>query len=83
MVDLQLELVFWCRDDVVIYVRADAQPETATAEIRAILNDLGAPATAGPRLICYCGETVPLPPKLAAAQPATVHHPIRELRYGA
>lgn len=85
-VDVGVELVFWSRDDVAIYVHRDASPTFADNEIRAILTDLGAPATVGPRYICYCGDPIPQTPGLIAATAPTTnpHTAVREaLRYGA
>ncbi|WP_441251148.1 hypothetical protein [Kitasatospora sp. McL0602] len=80
--DLAFELVYYDADGVSIIVRKDAEPGVAMAEISAILSDLDAePVSDG--ALCFCGDTITLPPALIAAQHAGRRDDHRQVLRGA
>jgi hypothetical protein len=80
--DITFELVYYDAEDVSIVVRRGADPDYAMAEICAILADLDAPA-ADTGALCFCGDVIPLPPELLAAQRAGRRDDRRQVLRGA
>ncbi len=81
-VDLSFEPVSYDADDVSILVCRGTNPVSVMAEIERILSDLSAPAV-GEGALCFCGDPIPLPPELLAAQQAGRRDDLRQVLRGA
>lgn len=67
MVDDLPAIALWDPDEVSIRVARGARVGDALKEVREILTiDLGAPASRGPVLHCFCGMRVELPRELTS-----------------
>ncbi|PBC62262.1 hypothetical protein BKI49_18525 [Streptomyces sp. Tue6028] len=60
------KIAVWDPDEVSILVARGSETGELLREVQEILTiDLGAPATAGAALLCFCGTRVELPGELA------------------
>lgn len=66
MADDLPKIAVWDPDEMSILVARGTATGELLREVEAILTiDLGAPASAGDRLVCFCGTLVELPGELA------------------
>ncbi|MFI1035072.1 hypothetical protein [Streptomyces sp. NPDC020951] len=73
MADNLPRIAVWDPDEVSIRVARGFQVRDVLREVRDILTiDLGAPASRGDLLMCFCGMRVEIPCELAASHGVTV-----------